>query len=119
MAQKGRPRNVRPHEIKLALPKVPLQYMAKRQYWALLEVEKKMAKDITSVKMSEYMVILGAFIDTVDKLKKIGITHGYKARSGVDTRKVGETRYNPAKAGVGENESSELGAGVPTSNPLA
>ena len=115
----GRPKNYRPHEIRLQLPKHPLKYQAKRLYWALLEMEKKMAKDITSVKMSEYTALLTSYTDVCEKLKKEGITYGSKTKQRMGQGSTPESdSERSGEAGTGENRPANLGARVRTSNPI-
>lgn len=119
MAKAGRPKKYRPHEIKLQLPSHPLRYKAKRLYWALLEMEKRMTKDITSVKMTDYDRVLSSYIEVVEELKKQGITYGSKTKQRVDAQRLAESDTRPrTKAGVGEDGQTDLGVGVPAVNPI-
>lgn len=115
----GRPRNTRPHEIVLQLPKHALKYQAKRLYWAMLEMEKKMSKDITSVRMTEYTSLLNAYIEVCEKLNKEGIFYGTKARQRMDKNGIiGSNPEREGQAGAGENGSVDLGVGVRAVNPI-
>ncbi len=120
MAKAGRPKNQRPHEIKLVLPAHPLKYKAKRLYWALLEMEKKMSKDITSVKMTEYSALLSSYIDVVEALKKQGITYGTKTKQRMDAERLaGSDSRSSGETGVGEDGLTGMGTRVRTINPIA
>ena len=119
MAKAGRPKNIRPHEIKLQLPKDPMKYQAKRLYWALLEYEKAMSKDITSVKMSEYNSLLTSYIDVCEKLKNKGITYGHNAQKRVDEERLDQFGHYGTKTRVGENGQAGVGTRVFPVNPLA
>lgn len=119
MPKVGRPKHIRPHEAKLQLPKHVLKYKAKRLYWALLEIEKKMSKDITSVRMSEYTAILNAYTDVCDQLSKEGIVYGGKTKQRMDAsgNAQGDTERG-GTSGVGENGSADMVSGVRAVNPI-
>lgn len=114
----GRPRNLRPHEIKLNVPTDPLFNQAKRLYWALLEMEKKMSKDITAVRMKDYTELLQAYEDACTKLKKTG-HRGRYAKARMESPELVKIRDERAAAEVGGTESTELGTGISATNPLA
>ncbi len=118
MAKAGRPRNVRPHETKLNVPTDPLKNKVKRLYWALIEMEKKMAKDITSVRMKDYTDLLSAYEQGCIDLKKKGYVGRY-AKKGMDTGGVVENGGQGSADEVGGNRSSGVGAGISAPNPLA
>ena len=114
----GRPKNLRPHEIKLSLPKHSNKYKAKRLYWALLEMEKKMSRDITSVKMSEYIALLDAYIIVVEVLRKEGIVYRDSSKR-VDTPRDAESDTGSSDSqGVGKDGQADMGTGVRTVNPI-
>jgi hypothetical protein len=117
-AKAGRPKHVRPHDTKLNVPTDPLKNEVKRLYWALLEMEKRMSKDITSVKMKDYTDLLSAYRDRCEILKAKGYVGRY-AKQRVDEQRVVQDGQQDTASGVGENESSQLGVGVPSINPIA
>lgn len=116
----GRPKHYRPHDVKLVLPKHAMKYQAKRLYWALIEMEKKMSKDITSVKMNEYTNLLQSYVEVVEALKKQGITYGTKtSKSGVvKGRLVDLNTERMGSEGSSEDRQAGVGVGVRTSNPI-
>lgn len=119
MPKVGRPKHLRPHEIKLAVAKDPLKYKAKRLYWALLSLEKKMARDITSVRMSEYNTILNAYVECSSELNKTGRGYGSTVKQGMDAKGTGQGSTEQGGAsGTSENGSSDMGVGVSTVNPI-
>ena len=121
MAKAGRPKSIRPHEIKLMLPKVPLKYKAKRLYWALLQYEKNMSRDITSVKMSEYTTLLDEYIAVVEQLAKQGIkyTYGKQTFDGVDEGGLDQSdTVSRGTQGTSENGQAGVGTGIRTINPI-
>jgi hypothetical protein len=118
VAKVGRPKNLRPHEIKLNVPTDPLFNQAKRLYWALLEYEKKMSKDITSVRMKDYTDLLQAYEDACIKLKKIG-HRGRYAKARMESPELVKIRDAGGTSEVGGNESAQLGTGISATNPLA
>lgn len=122
MAQKrkvGRPKLMRPHDLKLVLPKHPVKYKAKRLYWALIEMEKRMSKDITSVKMSEYKTLLESYVEVTQELAKEGIKYGSATKKRMEQQGMVQDEHENDEAtdsGVG---SVGVGVGVPPVNPLA
>lgn len=121
MAKAGRPRNLRPHEVRLHVPKdasAMLKNKAKRIYWALQEYEKKMAKDITSVKMKDYTDLLDAYQQVCNDLRAKGYVGRY-AEKRVDKQGVVQDKPTDNTTADSGNRQTSVGAGIQAVNPLA
>jgi len=120
VAKAGRPKAIRPHEVRMAILKDPLKTRTKRFYWAMLQMEKKMAKDITSVNMKDYQAIVIAYTDSMKELKKLG--HEYKGKpyapARMDKQGLDQDQSEDNQATSSDNGSSGVGAGIPPVNPL-
>lgn len=115
---KSKEKTYRPHQIKLTLPKYPMQYQAKRLYWVVLAMERRMALDVTAVKASEYTQALQAYMDIVEKLKKEGIEYGHFKKR-VEKQGLVSDQSESITPGNSDNRSPSVGAGIPPLNPLA
>lgn len=114
----------RPQEVNLSVPKEEDKYRLKRLYWVLLEMEKKMAKDIMSVKYADYSAVLQDFTELSKKLKQKGIVRykygEHNPDTRVDNRKVqAKSTEESGQSEVSGEGSSSMGAGISTIDPLA
>lgn len=120
MASKGRPKNVRPNEIRLHVPSdsgAIMKNKAKRIYWALLEMEKKMSKDITSVKMKEYTDLLDAYETVCNDLRRKGYVGRYAQKRVVKQGMV-QDEFKSLTPRDSQDGSLSVGSGIPPNNPL-
>lgn len=112
---------VRPSDIRLHVPKDEMTIMrnrAKRIYWALLEYEKKMSTDITSVRMKDYTDLLTSYQEVCIELRKKGFVGRY-VEKGVDKQRVVQDGNQVGASEVGGNGSTSMGVGISPINPLA
>lgn len=120
MAKAGRPKSLRPHNIKLQLPKTPLKYKAKRLYWAMMEMEKKMSRDITSVRMADYNTVLSAFIEVTEQLAKQGIKYERKdPKQGMVEQGLVQNSESSGETEVSGDRSAGVGSGISPFDPFA
>lgn len=102
------------HDVKFMPPKNTDKYELKRLYWYLLALEKKLMIDPTSVTPQAYQSALYAYTNKVREWKN------EKVKSGVDKKSLaGSNSEQSAATEVSGNGSADLGAGVPTVNPIA
>lgn len=119
MAKPGRPKNLKPNDVKVKAIKSIPKYKARRLYWQLMLLERKMTKDPLSVKPKDYNEALDAYLDSMKELEKLGVTYDKEAKSGVDAGAYAERiAKRGRKTGVGKDGSSDLGARVSTVNPI-
>lgn len=112
------PLGKRPHNVQLVIPKDPLKSQAKRIYWLLLEMEKKMQVDITSVRIPDYLALVQEYKDISDKMKKEGYRGKYATKR-VDKQGVVQDQSDSDTPAISGNGSASVGVGVPPFNPLA
>lgn len=120
MAKAGRPKNLRPHQVRLHVPldaNAMLKNKAKRIYWALQEYEKKMAKDVTSVRMKDYTDLLDAYQQVCNDLRAKGYKGRY-AEKRVDEQGMVQDKSARNTSEVSGNGQTSVGAGIQAVNPL-
>lgn len=120
MAKAGRPKNLRPHQIHLVLPKDTLRYKGKRIYWAMIEMEKKMSRDITSVRMKDYLDVVDAHEKVSNELKKKGYKTGKngKAEQRIQSEDVAQYDVEAGSSESSTDRSASVVTGISTDNPL-
>lgn len=121
MAKAGRPKNLRPNEIRLHVPidaDAMLKNKAKRIYWVLMEMEKKMSKDITSVRAKDYSDILNAYEEVCNALRAKGYIGRY-AQKRMDNKRMAKDRDENRASEMGGNGQTSVGTGISPTNPLA
>jgi len=117
----GRPRLKLPHEIQFVIPKDVLKNVAKRSYWHLLQLEKQMKKDIGSVSVKDYGAACDRYAEMCNRLKREGYgqsLHGKVTQPRVDQLGLETDGRADPTATVGGDRQAQLGAGIPTDNPI-
>lgn len=122
---RGRPKGSRNKpkepELKIApLAKVKVQiisdidkYEVKRAYWFMLALEKRIQVDPTSVAPSAYMQAVKNYTDRMRVYKDA------KTKQRVDKKRSGQGDSKPSGThGTSQDGSADLGARVPTVNPI-
>lgn len=87
------------------------KYITKRAYWYMMALEKKIMVDPTSVKPDDYMQAVKNY---TEGMRKYEATY-----EGMDKKRINHGDSKPGRSGgIGKNRSADMGAGVPTPNPI-
>ena len=99
------------HKVRLSAIKDVDKYITKRAYWYMLAIEKKLMVDPTSVTPDVYMKAVTNYTDRMRVYEA-----AYKGM--VKKRITSRTPKSGGSGGTGQNGSSDMGVGIPATNPI-